>query len=367
MPPSAPAEICNPPRKEGNVEQRAQRRLKGSRLAIATVVALVGAAAFGGALTTRANAKPSKMAAPIVIGYSDPLAAEEGLRSVGYGARQAIKQLHLNWQLKELDAKLSANQQVSDVDTFVSLKAQGIMSWTLDPGAAEAAYQRARAAGAYVIGLNSTSKTFNSEIAAHTDTTCIVSNQQAAYIAKLAPKAKILAIGGPPVPSITLTTKCFLEAAKKAGLTVLESQNDTQGSQQGGQKVAQNLLTKHPDVQAIWVFSESSALGAVAALRSAGKTIWSGSTKGVVVVSRNGTSAAAAAIKSGNLTATWDNNQPQLGAAAIQVLKMLIVDKVSPSKVPKLVPVPSKRWDLGNISQYKSPLTRAVSLAKIGK
>jgi ribose transport system substrate-binding protein len=254
---------------------------------------------------------------------------------------------------------------VSDVDTLVSLKAKGIMSWTLDPGAAEAAYERARKAGISMIGLNSSSKTFNSEIAAFTDTTCKVSNQQAAYIAQLIPKAKILTIGGPPVPSITLTTNCFLKAAKKAGLTILESQTDTGASQASGQKVMQNLLSKHPDVQAVWVFSESSALGAVAALTSQGKSIWSGDKKGVVVVSRNGTSAAAAAIKSGNLTATWDNNQPLLGAAAIVVLKMILVDKVAPAKVPKLVAIPSKRWDSKNISQYKSPLTRDVPLPKI--
>jgi ABC-type sugar transport system substrate-binding protein len=345
------------------VERRTRRSSRRPRFLIATTVALIAAGLTGAVLATGASA--SQHASPVVIGYSDPLAAEEGLRSVGYGARQAIKALHLNWQLKELDAKLSANQQVSDVDTLVSLKAKGIMSWTLDPGAAEAAYARARKAGIPMIGLNSSSKTFNSEIAAFTDTTCKVSNQQAAYIAQLIPKAKIVTIGGPPVPSITLTTNCFLKAAKKAGLTILESQTDTQSNTAGGQKVMQNMLSKHPDVQAVWVFSESSGLGAAAALASAGKTIWSGDKKGVVVVSRNGTSAAASAIKSGNLTATWDNNQPLLGAAAIVVLKMLIVDKVPPAKVPKVVPIPSKRWDSKNISQYKSPLTRAVPLPKI--
>lgn len=349
------------------MEQRALRLVNRRWIVRIAMIGLVSAAAVtAGLLSSRADAKTvAPAAAPVVIGYSDPLAAEEGLRSVGYGARQAIKKLHLNWQLKELDAKLSPNQQVSDIDTLVSLHAKGIMSWTLDPGAAEAAYQRAKKAGVYVVGLNSTSKTFASTIAAYTDTTCKVSNEQAAYIAKLIPHAKVLAIGGPPVPSITLTTNCFTKAAKKEGLKILDSQNDTSGTQQGGQKVAQNLLTKHPDVQAIWIFSESTGLGAVAALHSAGKGIWSGTHKGVVVVSRNGTAAAASAIRSGNLTATWDNNEPLLGAAAIEVLKKLIVDKVPLSKIPKSVPIPSKRWDITNIATYQSPLTRAVPLPPI--
>jgi len=338
------------------------------RLGVVLACLVLAALAVSGAQASpsRAHSGAAK-AAPIIIGYADPDGAEQGLQSVGYGAQQAIKELHLNWQLKALDDKLSANQQVSDLDTFTSLHVKGIMSWTLDPGAAEAAYQRAAKAGIYVVGLNSQSKTFVSEMAAYTDTTCIVSKQQAAYIASLVPHAAVLAIGGPPVPSITLTTNCFIKAAKAAGLKILKEQNDSTGTSQGGEQLAANLLTKYPTAQAVWVFSESTALGAVAALHSAGKTVWSGTHKGVVVVSRNGTTAGAAAIRSGNLTATWDNNQPLLGAAAIEVLKMLIVDKVPASKVPKLVPIPSKRWDLTDIKQYKSPLSRPVPLPKIPK
>jgi ribose transport system substrate-binding protein len=319
------------------------------------------------ALGVVAAAKTSKPAAAapqatVVIGYSDPLASEEGLRAVGYGARQAIKQLKLPWTLKELDSKLSADKQVSDIDTFVSLKAKGIMSWTLDPGAADAAYKRARDAGIAVIGLNSNSKYFNSVMAANTDTTCLVANAQAAYIAKLVPRAKVLAIGGPPVPSITLTTDCFTKAAKRNGLTILELQKDTTGSQAGGQKIAESMLLKHSDAQAMWVFSDGDALGASAALAAAGKQVWSGKKKGVVLVSRNGIQAAIDAIKAGRMTATWDNNQPLLGAAAVQILKRILVDKVPAAKIPKRVAIPSQRWDLGTIGTYKSPLKRAVPL-----
>jgi ribose transport system substrate-binding protein len=322
---------------------------------VVALVAVVGASLASGGTEARSQA-------PVVIGYSNPLASEEGLRAVGYGARQAIRKLKLNWRLRELDAKLSPDKQVSDVDTFTSLKVRGIMSWTLDPGAADAAYKRARDAGIPLIGLNSNSRYFVSTMAAHTDTTCIVANQQAAYIARLIPRARVLAIGGPPVPSITLSTNCFLRAARQRGLRVLERQNDTTGSQAGGQRVAENLLVKHPDVQAMWVFSDGDALGAAAALAAQGKTIWSGNRRGVVLVSRNGIQAAIDAIRTGRMTATWDNNQPLLGAAAIQILKRVIVDKVPLARIPKRVPIPSQRWDLSTIGRYKSPLTREVQL-----
>lgn len=327
----------------------------------------IGAAGLASLAIGGAQAATTTRTAPVaqprvVIGYSNPLASEEGLRAVGYGAREAIKKLKLPWTLRELDSKLSPDRQVSDVDTFVSLKAKGVMSWTLDPGAADAAYKRARDAGIAMIGLNSTSKYFNSVMAADTDTTCRVANEQAAFIAKLIPRAKVVAIGGPPVPSITLSTNCFVKAAKQRGLTVLELQKDPTGSQAGGQKAAENLLLKHPDAQAFWVFSDGDALGASAALAAAGKQVWSGQKKGVVLVSRNGVQAAVDAIKAGRMTATWDNNQPLLGAAAIQILKRILVDKVPASKIPKRVAIPSQRWDLTTISKYKSPLKRAVPL-----
>lgn len=315
-----------------------------------------------GSTDTAAAGTTSAELEELVIGYSNPLASEEGLRAVGYGAREAIKQLGLPWTLEELDAKLAPDKQVSDIDTFISLKAKGIMSWTLDPGAADAAYKRAVDSGIVMIGLNSTSDHFSSVMAADTDTTCVVADEQAAYIAELIPGAKVLVVGGPPVPSITMSTDCFLDAAKKEGLDVLETQKDPTGSQAGGQKVAETLLLKHPDVQAMWVFSDGDALGASAALAAAGKQVWSGDQEGVVLVSRNGVQAAIDAIEAGKMTATWDNNQPLLGAAAIQILKQILVDNVPATEVEQRVAIPSQLWDLDTIDDYASPLEREVPL-----
>jgi ribose transport system substrate-binding protein len=320
---------------------------------VALVVTLVGSAA----------ANSHRRAGNVLIGWSDPLASEEGLRAVGYGETRAIQQLGLaGWKVKDLDAALSSNKQVSDIATFQSLGAKAITSWTLDQGALDPAYKRARAAGIPVIGVDTFSKYFITVAAGYTDTTCIVANQQAQYIAHLVPHAKVLAIGGPPAPSITLTTNCFLKAAKAQGLQVLEHEDDLKGTEANGQVVAQGMLTKHPDVQAVWVFSDNTALGASAALHAAGKTVWSGSHKGVVLVSRNGVGAAIAAIKSGNLTASWDNEQPEVGSAALQIVKYILVDKAPLSKLPKIVRIPSKRWDLTDANTYVDLLHRKVPL-----
>lgn len=327
----------------------------GSSSSSTTTTTTTAAAAAGTTTATSSGAHE-------VIGYANPLASEEGLRSVGVGEQKAIQLLGLNWAVDALDGKLSADTQVSNLDTFVTLHTAGITVWPLDQGANAAAYSKAKTGGIPIVGMNATDPAYATEIAAWTDASCIVSNQQAAYIASLVPHAKIIAIGGPPAPSITLTTNCFLAAAKRDGLDVLQFKTDLTTTSAGGQQITAAALLKYPDLQGVWDYTETSILGAAAAVKAAGKPIWSGSKKGIILISRNGTSPAAAAIKAGDLTATWDNNQPEVGAAAIQVLDYLLVQHVSPSRLPKAIPIPSRMWDPADISSYQSPLTRAVTL-----
>jgi ribose transport system substrate-binding protein len=274
--------------------------------------------------------------------------------------REAIKLLKLPWKLKVLDSNLSPDKQVADVDTFISLGTPGMTTWTLDPGAADPAYKRAREAGMYVIGFNSPSKYQNTNIKTQTDSTCDVSRQQAQYIAQLIPGAKVISIGGPPVPSIQFFTKCWLAAAKQAGLTVLEHKDYPTVDQDSGRRNVEALLLRHPDAQALWSWSDEVALGAIAAITTQGKTIWSGSSEGFVVISRDALPEMITAIKQGKSTASWDGNFPQMGAAAIQLLKGVIVDN---KRIPrKSVVIPATRWDKNNANGFVAPLKRKVTL-----
>jgi ribose transport system substrate-binding protein len=335
----------------------------GRRTILVLGLALTACAAVfaGGASSSSTNAERGS-AAKLIIGYSDPLAAEQTLRAIAYGEREAIKQLRLPWTVKELNANLSSDKQVSDIDAFVSLKAAGITTWTLDQGAADAAYARAHAAGIPLLGFNSNSKYFASSINTRFNSTCDFGNQSAAYIARRVPHAKLLAVGGPPVPALVYTKRCFLNAAKRLGLRLLELKDDTSSTQAGGQKIMDTMLLQHPDVEAVWAFADTTGLGVSASLASAGKTIWSGNRRGVVLVSGAASQIGIDAIKLGKLTATWDTNNPQMGAAAIQVLKLILVDKKPASAIPKKVFVPTKLWDKSNAAQYVDVLHRAVTL-----
>src|SRR5205823_14835368 len=75
----------------------------------------------------------------------------------------------------------------------------------------------------------------------------------------LVPKGKVIAIGGPPVPAITNYTNCFLKAAKTDGLSIVGKQYNVKDTAATAQPIVQDLLTKHPDVNAIWRSEEHTS------------------------------------------------------------------------------------------------------------
>ena len=333
------------------------------------VVALTFLIAIAAMAAASAVAAPSKKQETIVIGYANPAASEPGLRAITYGMREAVKELGLGWKVQEANAGFSANKQVSDVDSFINVKVRGLTSWTLNSGAAEGVYKRAREAGIPVILYNSPSKFVTTKIQNATDSTCDVSRLQAEYIAKRIPKARVLAIKGPSfVPSIDFTNKCFFAAAKKAGLTIVDSRSNAgDGSDQTleSQSLMQDMLAKSPKYDAAWAYADTSAYGMSAAITATDRKIWSGygpRNDAVILISRDGNKVAIDAIKNGQMTATFDPHYEQSGAAAIQVLKMFIKDRKPISSLPKSVVIPASIWDVKNLKSYTDQLRRKVVL-----
>jgi ribose transport system substrate-binding protein len=330
-----------------NTLEQNRRRSMWLVIAVASLAALVGAAT---AAVATAKAKQK------LIGVSNPIASIPGQQAFIYGAKQAAA--HYGFALKVLDANLSADKQVSDIDTFISQHVDGITSWTLDPGATDAAYKRASRAGISLVGFNSASPFFSTVIKTDTDSSCAPIADAARYIATRASKAKVFVIGGPPVPSITFSVNCFLDAAKKLGLQIVSKKDNVNDTSPAGQRLTQDALTRHPDLQAIWSFDDVGGIGASAALRAGGKPIWSGNRKGVILIGKDGDTAAVAAIKSGAYTATYDENPTLAGAASIAALAVRLVDG---KRMPKDVRVPFTRYDSSNASRYIDPLKRSVT------
>lgn len=320
-----------------------------------------GGSAGGSSTSTSGSGESGK--SDVVIGESSPVASNPNVRAVSYGGEEAASEL--GWDYRVLDANLSPDKQVSDIDTLINLGVDGLITLTLDPGAADAAYKRAADAGIPIVGINSESKHIVTNIAEETDTTCVPGKDAAAFIAEREPGAEVLVVGGPPVPSIRLRTDCFVDAAKAEGLEVVEQQDNVKDTASTAQPIVENMLTKHPDAKAIFAYNDPSALGAAAVVRAAGKDVWSGDQEGVMIIGINATEDAIDAIESGAMTATYDPHSALAGATAVAALAKVIKDGEDPESLPEEIVIDTERWDIDNVDDYVVPFDREITLPEI--
>jgi ribose transport system substrate-binding protein len=326
-----------------------------------------GGASTGAAASTTAgtasDAAPDKGGKGAKVAYISPVAAQPGQQEINLGLEAGAKEL--SWSTDVLDANLSPDKQVANVDTAISQQRNAIASWTLDPGAAAGAYERALAAGIPVVGMNSEGQGVTSTVWWEY-VTCKPGGPQeqtAEFIAKKKPGAKVIVMSGPPAPSIINQTKCFTAAAKKNGLNVINTTSNTSDTADASQKLMQDLLTKYPDVNAVWNYNDQSALGESAAITGAGKKVASATGDGIIVTGSNGDADAITAIKEGRLTGTWDPDNMGSGMAAIKQMQIALeggADKTYPPLTVKSV-----FYTSDNIDSYKPAKDRSYTLATI--
>lgn len=315
----------------------------------ATETADTGAAATTAAPETEAPAEPQS---DVVIGSAHPILAGQPDQEALLLGQEKGAELY-GWTVKPLDAQLSTDKQVADIDTFITEGVQGITSFALDPAAMEPAFERAAAAGIPVVGFNSEAPSVNTVIKQSVFWTCESTEDAAAFIAGIKPNGKVLVMGGAPVPVLNFVVECFEKAAEAAGLTVLDRQDNVKDAPGPAQPIAADLLTRHPDVDAFWTLGDTTAAGVYAALQAAGLGVMTKDQDGVLLVANCcGGTPSADAISAGRLSAVYDTQSVEAGAAAIGALKTVLVDGKSPADMPKEILIPTVRYDFDNIDTY---------------
>ncbi|MBS1879435.1 MAG: sugar ABC transporter substrate-binding protein [Actinobacteria bacterium] len=300
-------------------------------------------------------------ATSIVVGHVSPNLSNPTLGALNLGQQKAAAEL--GWKVRTLDAALSPEKQVTNLETLLNLKVNAITTWTLDPGAVEGSYKQINDAKVPLVGFNSKSSFINTNVETELSSSCKSFEAEAAYIAERIPGAKVLIVGPPPVPPLEMRQHCFETAAKKEGLSVIESQDNLEDTSSKSQVLVQSMLTAHSDAQAIWSYNDPSALGASAALQAVGKPIWSGEKEGVIVVGNNGEPNAITALKEGTLTLTYDENTFEAGVEAINALEPVLKEGKPVSSMPKKIWVKSTMYDAENVGKYVPPSQRPVELS----
>lgn len=136
---------------------------------------------------------------------------------------------------------------------------------------------------------------------------------------------KVFIVEGAPNAFNGLQRKLgFEDAMKSAGLNIVSSQSGYWETDKANQLVSA-IATEHPDLKAILCANDSMALGAVAALRAAGKL------DRVRVVGFDNIAAAQQLVREGKLLATADQHGDQLAVFGIEYALEMLKNKSTPA------------------------------------
>ncbi|MFO1497692.1 MAG: sugar ABC transporter substrate-binding protein [Verrucomicrobiota bacterium] len=116
----------------------------------------------------------------------------------------------------------------------------------------------------------------------------------------------------------------FEDAMNATGAKIVSSQSGYWETDKGNQVVGA-LVTEHPNLKAVLCSNDSMALGAVAALRAAGKL------EQVLVVGYDNISAVQQLLKEGKILATADQHADQLAVFGIEYALEMIGKKQTPT------------------------------------
>ena len=116
----------------------------------------------------------------------------------------------------------------------------------------------------------------------------------------------------------------FEDAMRDAGLVIVSSQS-AQWEIEPANKIASAMIGEHPDIKGLLCCNDSMALGALAAVKAAGKA------GQVLIVGYDGISAVEAAIKDGAILATANQHADQLAVFGIEFALDLVRGKAPPA------------------------------------
>ena len=116
----------------------------------------------------------------------------------------------------------------------------------------------------------------------------------------------------------------FEDAMKAAGLPIVDSQSALWEIEPAS-KIASAMISEHPEIKGLLCCNDSMALGALAAVKAAGRG------GQVLIVGYDGISTVEAAIKEGSILATADQHADQLAVFGIEFARLLVKGEAPPA------------------------------------
>lgn len=274
--------------------------------------------------TVSANAMAKDTIALVISTLNNPFFV-----SLKEGAQKEADKLGYN--LVVLDSQNNPAKELANVQDLTVRGTKLLLINPTDSDAVGNAVKMANKASIPVITLDRAAN--KGDVVTHVASDNVLGGKLAGdYIAnKAGASAKVIELEGIAGTSAARERgEGFKQAVAANKLNVLASQ-PADFDRTKGLNVMQNLLTAHPDVQAVFAQNDEMALGALRALQTARKT-------DVMVVGFDGTPDGVKAVESGKLSATVAQLPEQIGATGV-----IAADKVlKGEKVEAQIPVELK-------------------------
>jgi ABC-type sugar transport system substrate-binding protein len=228
-----------------------------------------------------------------------------------------------------LDDQVTPTTQVNNFNQLVAQKVNAIIAASLTPSLA-----KAKAAGVFVLGQSAPVAAGDPAIPGYSTNMLHMSDTEAYLrvksIAAAKPGASFVEMGlAAPVELLQYYAARTKYWAGKFGLHYLGEIDAAQDNPGGYSQAASAILAKYPAMQVLMTFSDNSAVGAAAVVRSSGKS-------GILISGADGSQEAFNAIKAGTV---FNSPQPDFLASG-----RMLVDAAYDLITKQNLPLPA---DLG--------------------
>ena len=294
-------------------------------------------------LAALAGTAQAQDATPIKVGVSVGSLGNPFYLAAVNGVKAGMAGSGLDTAPTVVSSDYDLQKQSSQVDSFISGGAKIIMLVPVDQKSSAGVVSRAKAKGVTVGSFDTTAP--GADVSVSTD------NVKAGEIAcryivdQLGGKGNVIILNAEQVSAVVdRVNGCKSAFAKAPGIRILSDDQNSKGSRDGGNAVTQSLLTRFPDVQAMFAVNDPAGLGAELAARQHNRKF--------IITSVDGAPDAEAALKrpDGLLKATAAQSPYSMGKTSFELAYRIYKgEKVADHELllaPELITA-------GNVGTYK--------------
>jgi ribose transport system substrate-binding protein len=232
------------------------------------------------------------------------------------------------YEVVTADAADDASKQLNDVQDFISKKVDLIIINPVDSDSVKSAVEAANKANIPVMTVDRSAN--GGEVVTHIASDNVAGGEMAGQflLEQVGDNAKVVELEGVPGASATRDRGEGFHKVVDGKADVVAKQTANFNRQQG-LDVMTNIINSGKDFKGVFAHNDEMALGAVQALKAAGKS-------DVVVVGFDATDDAVKAVKDGEMKATVAQKPAEIGKMAIDAAKDFFDGKT----LEKMVKVP---------------------------